>query len=141
MPRGNGMPTQTPYRRGLTRIWKCRTEIPCEGRPLLERILAARGLDGAATAGAFLDPSLRLLPDPSLIPDLDRAARRLLDAALARELIVIYGDYDVDGVSATAILFHALRAIAPEAPIRTYVPHRLDEGYGLNSAAVSQLSA
>jgi single-stranded-DNA-specific exonuclease len=135
------MPTQTPYRRGLTRIWKCRTEVPCGDRPLLERILAARGLDDAATARGFLDPSLRLLHDPSLIPDLDRAARRLLDAALAREPIAIYGDYDVDGVSAMTILFHALRAIAPGAPVQTYVPHRLDEGYGLNCAAISQLAA
>ncbi len=67
-------------------------------------------------------PRLTDLHDPSLIPDLDRAAERLLAAVMAREAVVIYGDYDVDGITATAILYHLLRHVRPDADVRTYVP-------------------
>ena len=122
--------------RGLLRLWRFRAAPP--PGMLVDRVLAARGIGG--DSGAFLDPTLRHLHDPSLIPDLDRAARRLLDALAAREPVAVYGDYDVDGVTATSILYHTLRAIAPDADVRTYVPHRVDEGYGLNSAALRQLA-
>ena len=126
--------------RGLTRVWFRRGGPQPAGMPLVARVLAARGLADAATARAFLEPSLSQLHDPSLIPDLDKAADRLLAAARGGEAIVIYGDYDVDGISATAILFHTLRAVAPAAAVTTYVPHRLEEGYGLNSEAVRELA-
>ena len=106
--------------------------------PLIDRILAARGVTGEAAA-TFLNPTLRQLHDPSLMPGLDRAAERILNAARAGERIVIYGDYDVDGVSATAILYHALKAVAPACDLATYVPHRLEEGYGLNSGSIAEL--
>lgn len=140
--------------RGLTRVWRRRSPIEVEvsaglkndprtGRPaLVERILASRGLSDQAVAKGFLSPSLTQLHDPLLIPDLDRAAARILAALTAGEPIAIYGDYDVDGVTATAILYHTLRKIRPAASaeaIRTYVPHRLEEGYGLNAAALEQL--
>ena len=125
--------------RGLTRAWSA-AGAPDPDRPLLERVLSVRNLDGP-DRDAFLNPALSALHDPSLIPDLDKGARRLLDALAAREPIAIYGDYDVDGVTATAILFHTLRAIDPDADIRTYVPHRLEEGYGLNADAVRSLAA
>jgi single-stranded-DNA-specific exonuclease len=109
--------------------------------PLIARALSARGLDQPARAGAFLDPRLLHLHDPSLIPDLDKAAARLLDALKRDEPIVIYGDYDVDGITATAILYHTFRALKPDANVRSYVPHRLEEGYGLNSDAIRELVA
>lgn len=109
--------------------------------PLIARALSARGLDQPARAAAFLDPKLTHLHDPSLIPDLDKAAARLLDALNRDESIVIYGDYDVDGITATAILFHTFRALRPAANVRTYVPHRLEEGYGLNAEAMRELAA
>jgi len=127
--------------RGLTRRWSFRTPAAaaaCDG-DLTALILSGRGLD--ADAAAFLDPKLTHLLDPEGIPDLGRAAGRLLDALRQREPIVIYGDYDVDGITATAILYHTFKAIAPDADVRTYVPHRLDEGYGLNVAAIEQLAA
>lgn len=138
---GDGMrAVDQPYRRGLTKLWKPRVRpLPSEG-PLLARILAVRGLTDPAASAAFLEPSLLHLHDPSLIPDLDRAAERLLAALKAREPVVIYGDYDVDGITATTILYHTFNAIAPGAPVRTYVPHRLEEGYGLNAAAIRQLA-
>jgi len=109
--------------------------------PLVRRVLRARGLSDPSAAAAFCEPRLTDLHDPSLLTDLDRAAERLLDAVRRREPIVIYGDYDTDGVTATAILFHTLRAIDPEAQISTYVPHRIDEGYGLHGEAIAQLAA
>lgn len=131
----------TPLIRGMTRLWR---GVACEvgaGQPLITRVLAARGLRDPETAAAFLDPSLKRLHDPSLMPDLDKAAQRLLRALHDREPIAIYGDYDVDGVTATAILWHTLHALAPDADVRTYVPHRLDEGYGLNEEAIRELAA
>lgn len=73
------------------------------------------------------------------MPGLDRAAERLLRAAKSGERIVIYGDYDVDGVSASAILYHAIRTVSSQANVTTYVPHRLEEGYGLNSHSIKEL--
>lgn len=70
---------------------------------------------------------------------IDRAAERILRAAKSGEQIVVYGDYDVDGVSASAILFHAIRTISPNANVKTYVPHRLEEGYGLNAQSIGEL--
>ncbi len=127
---------------GLTARWSFRAPLPPEAErlPLPARILAARGVHDPHAAAAFLDPRLTHLHDPSLIPDLDRAAARILHALRAGEPIVIYGDYDVDGITASAILFHAFNAIAPGAPVRTYVPHRLEEGYGLNTAAIAELA-
>ncbi|MGH7131787.1 MAG: single-stranded-DNA-specific exonuclease RecJ [Phycisphaerales bacterium] len=108
---------------------------------ITERVLTARGHTDPSAIANFLEPKLTDLHDPSLIPDLDRAAARLLDALKAREPIAIYGDYDVDGITSTAILYHTLKALGPDADIRTYVPHRLDEGYGLNVEAINQLAA
>jgi single-stranded-DNA-specific exonuclease len=109
-------------------------------QPLLARVLAARGLSDPGLAAVFLEPTLKQLHDPSLMPNLDRAAERILGAARSGEPLVIYGDYDVDGITATAILYHTLKAIAPEAPVRSYVPHRLEEGYGLNVDAIRELA-
>lgn len=109
--------------------------------PLVARLLWSRGYRDAATAAAFRDASLLGLHDPSLLPDLDRAAERILSAARASEPVVIYGDYDVDGISASAILFHTLAAVAPDAMVSTYVPHRMDEGYGLHADALRSLAS
>ncbi|HBS30030.1 MAG TPA: single-stranded-DNA-specific exonuclease RecJ, partial [Phycisphaerales bacterium] len=109
--------------------------------PLVLRVLTSRGLLDSAAISAFFEPALRDLHDPSLLPGVDRAAQRLLHAARHQEPIVIYADYDVDGITAAAILFHTLRALVPGCAVRTYVPHRLDEGYGLNDAAIAALGS
>lgn len=130
--------------RGLLARWEYRSDAASRETAaslfLRERILAARGLTDPGTLAAYLDPKLTHLHDPSLIPDLDRAAERILRACHDGEQIVIYGDYDVDGVTGTAILWHMVRAISPQANVRTYVPHRLEEGYGLNESAVRELA-
>jgi len=136
--------------KGLTRRWELPTDIRLDERPdrrvgerhgptLFDRLLTARGLSDPADVRRFCDPRLTDLHEPTLLPDIDRAAARILDAVRSAERIAIYGDYDVDGITASAILFHTLRAIAPDAPLRPYVPHRMDEGYGLNEDALRAL--
>ncbi len=106
----------------------------------MQRILAARGYSEPAAIQSLLHPRLTDLHDPRLLPGIDAAAARLLSALRTGERIVIYGDYDVDGITATAILFHLFRHLAPQADIATHIPHR-DEGYGLSSAALERLAA
>lgn len=132
--------------RGLHAWWLPRSNASSGGMalPLLQRVLRARGMAGSlgmpeAQVQAFLAPSLLHLHNPSLLSNLDDAAQRLLHAARQGERIFIYGDYDVDGVSASAILYHTLRAVSHATDVRTYVPHRLEEGYGLSSGAMGEL--
>jgi single-stranded-DNA-specific exonuclease len=131
--------------RGLTHRWEFRCDKPASargsGKSLVDRILAARGLDDSADAARFCAPTLRDMHVPSLLPGADEAAGRLLAAAAAGRSIVIYGDYDVDGVSAIAILHHTLRAIEPTARVSWFVPHRVDDGYGLSAEALRSLRA
>lgn len=132
--------------RGMTRRWfvKRPAGVGLEGgaseRGVVQRVLAARGLMDTSAAASFLEPKLTALIEPSLMPDMDRAAERLLRALHDGEPIVIYGDYDVDGITATAILYRTLKGLRPGADVRTYVPHRLDEGYGLNAKAIEMLA-
>lgn len=107
---------------------------------LVARILAHRGLKEPDTASRFLSSSLRSdLPSPFLIADMERAAERLVRALQDKELICIWGDYDVDGTTGTATLVSFLREIGGD-PLY-YVPHRIDEGYGLNGEGLSRLSS
>ncbi len=105
--------------------------------PIVAQMLMNRGISQLDDCLSFLRPSLKCLHEPSLIPNLDRASQRIAKAIRDQEKIVIYGDYDVDGIAATAILWHAIRRLGGTADY--YVPHRLEEGYGLNSEAVTQL--
>src|SRR5690606_2214717 len=89
-------------------------------------------------ASKFMKPKLTDLHDPVNLPGCDQAARRLVEAVEQRQPIVVYGDYDVDGVTASAILWHMLREAG--ANVRCYVPHRVDEGYGLNNQAIAELA-
>lgn len=101
---------------------------------LVCRILAARGVT-LADVDSFLAPSLRMsLPDPSLLRDMDKAAARLALAVQRRERVAIFGDYDVDGATAAAVLGRFLRTVGIEP--RIYIPNRMTEGYGPNAAAL-----
>lgn len=101
------------------------------------QILINRGMVDQAVARSFLTPQLRDLIEPSLLPGVPAAAERIARAVREREKIVIYGDYDVDGITATSILWHSLKAL--EANVHYYIPHRIEEGYGLNVEAVRSL--
>ncbi len=102
--------------------------------PALHRLLVRRGIDSAEAAEAFLNPGVHSLHDPLLLNDMDRAAARLRAAMEAGEAICVYGDYDVDGVSASTILSGYLKSRG--AKVEVYLPDRHTEGYGLNEAAV-----
>ncbi len=100
-------------------------------------ILAARGHEDPAEARAFLQ-GLDELPDPFLMKDMDRAVQRISQAVANGELICIYGDYDCDGITSTALLYTYFSAIGAE--VLYYIPDRDSEGYGLNKAAIAGLN-
>ena len=104
---------------------------------MMGRILAARGIGLDAVPG-FLDPTLKsLMPDPSALRDMDKAASRLADAIEAKQRIAIFGDYDVDGACSSALLHRFLSH--HDVPSRIYIPDRLFEGYGPNVGAIETL--
>jgi single-stranded-DNA-specific exonuclease len=106
--------------------------------PLLARILTLRGFTDTDAARSYLSSSLsKDLPSPFEMADMGAAVRRIVDAIKNKELIGIWGDYDVDGTTGASVLVSFLREIGTE-PIY-HVPHRIDEGYGLNSAGLRQL--
>jgi single-stranded-DNA-specific exonuclease len=107
--------------------------------PLLAQCLANRGLTQPSRATDFLEPRLKQLGDPFLLPDMSAAVARLFLARSRDEPLVIFGDYDVDGVSSTALLTEVLGALGWN--VRHYLPHRLDEGYGLSREGVENCLA
>ena len=106
---------------------------------LTARILSNRGITDLDQAQRFLSPSLADLPDPFTLKDMDKAVSRILRAILKKEKIILYGDYDVDGTTATALLLLFLKKVG--AMVDFYVPHRLKEGYGLNGEALKKIHA
>ncbi len=107
--------------------------------PLIAQVLHNRGLDDLEAIRKFLRPKLTDLHAPELLSDVDVAAERLCRAARSRERTCIYGDYDVDGMTGLAILYSCLAARG--ADVDYYVPHRLKEGYGVNTRAIDQIAA
>ncbi len=105
--------------------------------PLLARILCNRGISNLEEARHFLSPALSDLPNPFLMQDMDRAVARIIQAIQRHEPIAIFGDYDVDGTTATALLFLFLKSLGAIADF--VIPHRLQEGYGLNIEALKKL--
>lgn len=105
--------------------------------PRVAQILLARGHATAEQAQAFLADRLSDLPDPRRMKGMEEAVERLAHALSAGEKITLYGDYDVDGVCSTALLSLFLEEVG--AKVATYIPHRVDEGYGLNPQAVEKI--
>lgn len=105
--------------------------------PLIATILAHRGVTSVAQADAFLNPSLNDLHDPATLHGCEQAASILADAIRAEKKIVIYGDYDVDGITSVSILLSCITLLGGTAS--HYIPHRLDEGYGVNPEALEEL--
>lgn len=101
---------------------------------LLAQCLVNRGLEAPETAAAFLKPRLRSLADPFLLPNLRKAVDRLWQALEKAERVTVFGDYDVDGVTSTALMLQVMRRMGWQ--VDAYLPHRLDEGYGLTQDAV-----
>jgi single-stranded-DNA-specific exonuclease len=107
--------------------------------PIVAQLLISRGVYDPAAARTFLDAKLTGLRDPEELPGAGEAAARIHAAVSARRKIVIYGDYDADGMTGTAILLTCLRLLG--ADVSYYVPNRLEEGYGLNCDALRALAA
>lgn len=108
-------------------------------RPLFDRILQARGLDGAA-GEAFLHPDYMRKHDPFLLPDMELAVERLVLARGRQEKITIYGDYDIDGLTATTVLLDSFAAFGFH-DVDVFIPNRFVEGYGLTESAVERIAA
>jgi single-stranded-DNA-specific exonuclease len=106
--------------------------------PLLAQVLINRGITDTAEASIFLRPKLTELIDPLQMPGIEPAVQRLKQAITNRERITLYGDYDVDGITGVAILWQILTILG--ADVDYYIPHRIDEGYGLNAEAVEMLA-
>lgn len=98
--------------------------------PLLATILSTRPLKNFEDIKKFMQPKMADLHDPFLFGDMQKAKERVLQAISDREKIVIYGDYDADGITSTAILMRALCAL--QADVTYYIPNRFTEGYGPN---------
>ncbi|MBW6509469.1 MAG: single-stranded-DNA-specific exonuclease RecJ [Desulfuromonadales bacterium] len=106
---------------------------------LLAAILCRRGYATSADARLFLQSALAMLPDPDLLPDIDKACQRLQEALESGERISVHGDYDVDGISGCTLLVEALRAFGGQ--VDYHIPLRLIEGYGLSADAIRQVAA
>jgi single-stranded-DNA-specific exonuclease len=102
----------------------------------ITQVLVNRGYRTVDAASSFLNPQLRQLGDPFELPDMDAAVVRILAAIATKERIVIYGDYDVDGVTSSALLQRVLQAAG--ATVANFLPQRAEEGYGLSQDGIAR---
>jgi single-stranded-DNA-specific exonuclease len=109
-----------------------------EVSPLVAHLLLQRGFDDPDQAWKFLKPRLEDLHDPYLMKDMDRVVERILQARDLGEKILIYGDYDVDGITSTVVLRRALEMLG--ASVGFHLPRRLEEGYGVQKAVLKKAS-
>src|SRR3990170_7286992 len=107
--------------------------------PVMAQLLINRGLVDCDKAFSFLSPDLKSLHDPLTMKDMGKAVKRIAEALRKREKIAIYGDYDVDGVSSSALLYLFFREIGVD--VLTCIPDRKSEGYGLNIEAIKRLAS
>lgn len=107
---------------------------------LFERLLAARGLSDKGKRAIFLSPSYDDRHDPFLLPDMEPAVERLVEARQRQDRITIYGDYDIDGLTATTVLLDAFEAFGFRQ-VEAFIPNRFVEGYGLTVDAVEKIAA
>ena len=105
--------------------------------PVMRQLLYNRGIQDGDAAEFYLHPIEANYHDPFDMLNMDQAVKRILEAIDYKEKIAIYGDYDVDGITATALLVQALRKLGAE--VEHYIPDRHTEGYGINSEALQKL--
>lgn len=151
---GNTVPDPRPEAEGVLSVeqsvlGKKWALLPVDGRlaqgisqsfnlpEIVGRLLVARGLK-FEDVDTFLNPSIKTqLPDPALLKDMDKAAARMADAVMKGEKVAVFGDYDVDGATSTALLKRYFRALGQD--LRVYIPDRIREGYGPNATALQKL--
>lgn len=143
-PTGAELPPAPP----VERLWQVRPAAPPDFvqalgglgfSPLAAQLLYNRGLTTPAQIEYYFKATYASLADPFLIKDMSKAVERIKAALAAQERIAIYGDFDADGVTACSLLVQYLRAVGAEVVPR--IPHRVDEGYGLNQPALERLAA
>jgi len=100
------------------------------------QLLLNRGIDSSASASDFMQCELSSCHDPFLLKGMERAVSRIKEAISKKEKVLVYGDYDVDGMTSVALLSTCLKRIG--ALVQTYIPNRLEEGYGLNTGAIKK---
>ena len=131
----------------MTKLWRIRQHDPqriailqreANVSAVVAQLLAGRGLHDAEQIRDFLNPKLTGLRDPDELPGAADAADRLMSAVRQQRPIVVYGDYDADGITGTAILYECLTLLGGQ--VTYYVPHRIDEGYGLHDDALRTLA-
>ena len=129
----------------LQKVWKL-LPAPPDGfadsvglPPFHAQLLYNRGIRTADEAGAFLRAGNELAHDPFMLPDMDKAAARLRKAVVWSEVVGVFGDFDTDGISGTAVVVVALRSLGLN--VVPYLPHRVEEGHGLNDQAIDALAA
>ncbi|GJM40821.1 MAG: single-stranded-DNA-specific exonuclease RecJ [Ardenticatenaceae bacterium] len=128
-------------------IWQVAPRVPdhiqeqfSHLHPVMLQVLYNRGIIKPGDVQAFLEGTYLEPTDPFLLPDMDKAVARIEQAIDNDEMIIVYGDFDADGVTSTVLLTQALRGMGAERNlIRPYIPDRVDEGYGLNVEALSDL--
>ena len=103
--------------------------------PVLANLLVQRGIDTLEKAKKFFNPQLSDLHDPFLMKDMDKAVERVERAVRNREKIMVYGDYDVDGTTAVALVYKFLRQIGHK-DLLFYIPDRYTEGYGISTKGI-----
>lgn len=132
----------------MKKVWKIAPQQPqlskllsqaLNSSPLFAQVLINRGYSEEKKARLFLRAHLSQLPSPFLLPDMDKALNLIEKAIDEEALILIYGDYDVDGITGTVLLYQLLKSLG--AKITYYIPHRLKEGYGLNEGAIKKAVA
>ncbi|MBT5018688.1 MAG: single-stranded-DNA-specific exonuclease RecJ, partial [Planctomicrobium sp.] len=130
------MPKQwrfAPHDQGM--VARLSKEMSCS--PLLAQVLTARGVESKQIAQELFATKMTDLHEPDLLPGVPAAAERIVNAIRSQRRITIYGDYDVDGVTSTSILWHCFKLAG--ATVDYYIPSRVDEGYGLNLDAIKTL--
>lgn len=144
----SGRPDTPGARVAVKKIWRVSPLISAEARtalrrwqdePVIQQLFFNRGLTTEAEAMAFVQRSQLVAGDVMLLPDMPAAVERIVAAIERHERVVIYGDYDVDGVTATALLVLHLQQYA--ADVHPYIPRRDLEGYGLNNPALDEIAA
>lgn len=105
--------------------------------PPIARILVGRGIISSFLAKRFLSPFIEGIADPFLLPDIEIAISRVKRALVNRERVCLYGDYDVDGLTSVAVLFHTMKGLGFD--VFYYIPDRLTEGYSLNIEAIDKI--
>ncbi|MFA5147043.1 MAG: single-stranded-DNA-specific exonuclease RecJ [Candidatus Omnitrophota bacterium] len=129
----------------MRKIWRIKDSNPAVQERLASelriskvtaQLLANRGVDDPAKASEFLTSSISSCHDPFLLKDMDKAVARIREAIRKKERILVYGDYDVDGITSVALVSSALKMLGAVA--ECYIPNRLEEGYGLNLSAIKK---